>query len=123
MTMIDDRSTGVDHADGEPWVEVCRVDDLVAGRGVCALVDGRQVAIFLLHDGSLHALDNRDPFSDANVLSRGLTGTAGDTPTVASPVYKQRFDLRTGTCIDDSSVRVPVHPVRAVDGIVSVRAG
>lgn len=117
MTMLEARP-----ADGDLWTDVCRVDDLIPGRGVCALVDDRQVAIFLLHDGSLHALDNRDPFSDANVLSRGLTGTAGDAPTVASPVYKQRFDLRTGICIDDPTVRVAVHDVRAADGVVSVRA-
>lgn len=122
MTMLDDRSTGLDHANGELWVDVCRVDALVAGRGVCALVDGHQVAIFLLHDGSIHALDNHDPFSAANVLSRGLTGTAGEVPTVASPVYKQRFDLRTGECIDEPSVRVRTHRVRTLGGIVAVLA-
>jgi nitrite reductase (NADH) small subunit len=119
MTMLDDRTTAVATA-LERWVAVCSLADLVPGRGVCALVDGHQVAVFLLHDGSLHAVDNRDPFSGANVLSRGLTGTAGDAPTVASPVYKQRFDLRTGACIDDPSVRVTVHAVREAGGVISV---
>ncbi len=51
----------------------------------------------------LHAVDNVDPFSGASVLSRGIVGDAGGVPTVASPVYKQRFDLRTGRCLDDPS--------------------
>jgi NAD(P)H-dependent nitrite reductase small subunit len=78
------------------WTDVCAFDDLQPGRGACALVDEFQVALFRLADDSLYALSNYDPFSDAYVISRGLVGSKGDTPKVASPVYKQSFDLRTG---------------------------
>ena len=78
------------------WVSVCRYDQLVPERGVAALVDGEQVALFRTFDGMLYAIGNRDPFSGAFVLSRGIVGSAGDAPTVASPVFKQVFDLRTG---------------------------
>jgi nitrite reductase (NADH) small subunit len=71
----------------------------------------------------LHALDNRDPFSGAFVLSRGIVGTRGDVPTVASPIFKQAFDLRTGRCLSDPDVSVPTHLVRCVDGVVEVRLG
>ena len=103
------------------WVDVCAFDDLVADRGVCALVESYQVAVFKLSpDDELCALSNFDPFSGAYVLSRGIVGSKGDTPKVASPVYKQSFDLRTGRCLDDPSVAVMTFPVRAVDGRVLV---
>lgn len=103
------------------WVAVCPYDRLLVGRGVAALVGGRQVAVFLLADGSLHAIGNRDPYSGANVLSRGLTADIGGEPAVASPVYKQRFSLRTGRALDDPTVAVPVHAVRCEADHVEVR--
>lgn len=102
-------------APGASWTPVCRYADLEPERGVAALVDGAQVALFRLHDGTLAALDHRDPFSGANVVARGLVGTRGDIPTVASPMYKQVFDLRTGVCLDDPSVSLRVHAVRVDD--------
>lgn len=102
------------------WEPVCLVDRLTPDRGVAALVDGRQVAVFLLSSGELFAVDNHDPCSGANVLSRGLVGDIDGVPTVASPVYKQRFDLRTGVCIDDESVRVGTWKVRKGGGIVEI---
>jgi nitrite reductase (NADH) small subunit len=103
------------------WVEVCRVEDLVPDRGVCALVGPYQVAVFRVSpDGDLYALSNYDPFSGAYVLSRGIVGSEGDTLKVASPVYKQSFDLRTGQCLDDPSVAISTYPVRVVGRRVRV---
>lgn len=102
------------------WLRVCAVDDLLPGRGVAALVGHAQVALFRLPDDAVHAIGNHDPFSGANVLSRGLTGTWDGRTTVASPVYKQRFDLATGVCIDDQATSVPVYATRVVDGSVFV---
>lgn len=102
------------------WIPVCRLDSLDIDRGSAALVDGHQVALFRLATGQVHVVDHRDPFSGANVMARGLVGTRGEIPTVASPVYKQVFDLRTGQCLDDASVAVRAWPVRVVDGIVEV---
>ena len=106
--------------DHEAWTPVCRRDELIADRGVCALVGERQVAVFLLSGGELFAIDNIDPMCGAAVLSRGLVGSAGDVLTIASPMYKQRFDLRTGRCLDAENVAVAVHPVRVRDGWVEV---
>jgi nitrite reductase (NADH) small subunit len=102
------------------WVAVCRYADLQVERGAAALVGGTQVAVFRLADGSVAAIGNQDPFSGANVLSRGLVGTKGDVVFVASPMYKQRFDLRTGDCLDDAAVAVPVHAARVEAGRVEV---
>jgi len=102
------------------WVDVCPLGRLVPDRGVCALVGGRQVAVFLLADGGLAAVDNRDPFSGANVLSRGLVGCTGGEPKVVSPMYKQSFSLETGRCFEDDLVSVRTHPVRVECGMVQV---
>ena len=103
------------------WVAICAFDRLLPERGVAALVEGEQVAVFRTFDGMLHAIGNRDPFSGAFVLSRGIVGSAGDAPTVASPVFKQVFDLRTGRCLSDSAVTVPVHEVRRRGDAVEIR--
>jgi nitrite reductase (NADH) small subunit len=103
------------------WTAVCRYGDLIPERGVAALVDGEQVALFRTFDGMLHAIGNRDPFSGASVLSRGIVGSAGDVPTVASPIFKQVFDLRTGHCLGNPAVSVPVHEVRRNGERVEIR--
>ena len=108
-------------AEREAWVDVCAYADLVPERGAAALVGGQQVALFRLADGSVHAVGHHDPFSGANVMARGLVGTRGDVDTVASPVYKQVFDVRTGQCLDDGSVRLPSWPVQVAEGRVRVR--
>lgn len=101
---------------------VCRLADLVPERGIAALLEDRQIALFRTYDGEVYAIGNRDPFSGANVLSRGIVGSRGEVPTVASPMYKQVFDLRTGRCLDDPSVSVPTFGVTVVDGVVLVGA-
>ncbi|MGH3384147.1 MAG: nitrite reductase small subunit NirD [Nocardioidaceae bacterium] len=102
------------------WTPVCRLDDLDVERGAAAIVGSGQVAVFRLHDGSVHAVGNLDPFSGAQVLARGIVGTRGGTDFVASPMHKQGFDLRTGRCLDDPAIAVPVYAVRVVDGVVEV---
>ncbi len=108
--------------DGPPeWTDVCSFDALQPDLGVCALVGGVAVAVFRCWpDDELYALANIDPFSDASVLSRGIVGSIGDAPVVASPVFKHRFDLRTGVAIDDPSTRVAVYDVLVIDGRVLV---
>ena len=102
---------------------VCSYDALLPERGVAALLGEHQIALFRTYDGKVFALGNRDPYSQANVMSRGIVGNRGDVPTVASPMFKQVFDLRTGVCLDDPEVTIPSYPVRVVDGQVLVSAG
>lgn len=99
---------------------VCSVDTLTVGRGVAALIDGQPIAVFLLSDGSVHAIDNVDPCSGASVLSRGVVGDADGVPIVASPMYKQRFELQSGKCLDGGAA-ITVHHASCVDGVVRVR--
>ncbi|KYF75666.1 MULTISPECIES: nitrite reductase small subunit NirD [Sorangium] len=106
---------------GQGWVEVCGVEDIIPNTGVCALVGKRQVAVVRVGEGEeIYAISNFDPFSKAFVLSRGIVGDKGGVPKIASPIYKQSFDLRTGQCLDDPTVRVPVYPTRIRGGRVEV---
>ncbi|MFC4006724.1 nitrite reductase small subunit NirD [Nonomuraea purpurea] len=105
------------------WTRICDYDALLPERGVCALVEGVQVAVFRTYDGALHALGNLDPFSGAYVLSRGIVGTRRGEPTVASPLHKQVFSLVSGVCLDEGEVGVPVYPVRVAGGTVEVSLG
>lgn len=105
------------------WVQVCREEDLVSNSGVCALINGQQVALFAIDSESsrqLYAIDNFDPVGQANVLYRGIVGSVGDEPVVASPLYKEHYSLVSGHCLDNDTVSVMTYPVRLEQGNVLV---
>lgn len=104
------------------WSPVCALDEMVPERGAACLVGDQQVAMFRVAEETVFAVGNYDPFAHANVISRGIVGTAGGRWFVASPMYKQRFDLCTGACLEDAAVRLPVFRARVQDGIVYVAA-
>ena len=105
------------------WTDLCAVDDILPSTGVCALVDQRHVAVFRLGADRFFAIDNVDPKSGASVLSRGLLGSVGDRIVVASPLYKNHFDLQTGECLEAPEQSVRAHGVRVDGGRVSVALG
>lgn len=105
------------------WVDVCGVEDIIPNTGVCALVGKRQIALVRVGEGEeIYAISNFDPFSKAFVLSRGIVGDKGGVPKIASPIYKQNFDLRSGQCLDDPGVSIPVYPIRVRAGRVEIQA-
>jgi nitrite reductase (NADH) small subunit len=97
------------------------MEDITPDTGVCALVGGEQVAVFRVHE-SVYAVGNHDPFSGANVMSRGIVGDLNCELVVASPIYKQHFSLATGRCLEEPDVAVRVYEVRLDGGVVKVRA-
>lgn len=104
-------------------VRICELNRLPVDRGVPALLaDRTQVAVFRLADDAVYAVGQRDPYGDANVMSRGLVGSTTldgvQVPTVASPLHKQRFDLRTGLALADPQVGLGSYPVQILDGVV-----
>ena len=92
---------------------ICEQKDLIANSGICAMVEGQQIALFYLpkETPQVYAIGNWDPIGKANVLSRGMVGDINDRLVVASPLYKQHFDLQTGECLEDGEVKVPVYSV------------
>jgi assimilatory nitrate reductase catalytic subunit len=116
--MIAPRDRGIP----EGWTRICELEDVVPGTGVCALVEGRQIAVFRLAE-AVFALDNFDPASEANVLSRGLVGDLKGERVVASPLYKHHYSLITGRCVEDTAKSVNVHRARVLDGRIWVKVG
>ncbi len=108
-------------AEIENWESVCQLNDLIDNVGVCVLVNDKQIAIFRLSGSNkLYAIDNHDPFSNANVLSRGMCGDLKGQPVVASPIYKQHFNLSTGQCLEDEAVKIAVYPIRIINSSIQV---
>ena len=95
---------------------ICQRGDLIANSGICALVDGQQVAVFYLPEEQpqVYAIGNWDPIGKANVLSRGIVGDVQGKLVVASPLYKQHFDLITGQCVEQDDIAVPAYNVELV---------
>ena len=107
-------------------IRVCCYDDLTRGRGVAVLLPGgAQVAVFRTFADELFAVGNLDPATGACVISRGLTGSRGGVPTVASPMLKHVYELTSGRCVDgpagpEPAYRLPTFPVLRDDGVVYV---
>ena len=105
------------------FVDVCELADINIDTGVCALVNGKQVAIFRpAASGELFAVDNFDPIGKANVLSRGLISDIGGRLTVASPLYKQHYCLKNGECLEEEGVSIPTYSVKVEGSRVLVSA-
>ncbi len=103
---------------------ITRLADLQPERPVAALVAGVQVVVVRLVDDRVFVVGQHDPFSGANVMSRGIVGSIlrGDEeiPTLQSPMYKQAFDLRTGHCLGEVPASLGVWEVTVIDGGVFV---
>ncbi|MES3006780.1 MAG: nitrite reductase small subunit NirD [Pseudomonadota bacterium] len=95
-------------------IAVFSKSNLLENSGVCALINGVQVAVFYLptETPAIYAIDNYDPIGRANVLSRGIVGDINGELVVASPLYKQHFSLQNGRCLEDDSVQVSVYQAR-----------
>jgi nitrite reductase (NADH) small subunit len=106
----------------ENWQTICALEDIAPNVGVCALVDGEQVAIFrCTRTQSLYAVSNYDPIGKANVLSRGIIGSIEGRLYVASPLYKQHFNLTTGECLEKPEYCLKTYSVRENGGQVEVQ--
>jgi nitrite reductase (NADH) small subunit len=105
----------------QEWTTICSLERILPNTGVCALVNGQQIAVFRVGEGQeMYAIDNYDPFSKSYVLSRGIVGDRQGIPKVASPIYKQNFSLLTGECLDDLTVKLRTFPTQVIDGQVQV---
>jgi nitrite reductase (NADH) small subunit len=97
------------------WITVCSDTDLVINSGVCALLNKQQIALFKIkvaNDEQVFAVSNWDPIGKANVLYRGLLGSVQDIKVIISPLYKQRYCLTSGQCLDNDAIKLTVYPVR-----------
>jgi nitrite reductase (NADH) small subunit len=106
------------------WISVCSDTDLVANSGVCALLNEQQIALFKIknvNDEQVFAVSNWDPIGKANVLYRGLLGSVENAKVIISPLYKQRYCLDSGQCLDDDAIKLTVYPVRIENNQVQLQ--
>ncbi|WP_281561108.1 nitrite reductase small subunit NirD [Thalassomonas sp. RHCl1] len=110
-------------ANNKNWHTVCHKQDLITDAGICALVNqDEQVAIFFINNEQVYSIANWDPIGRANVLSRGITGDEQGEVFVASPLYKQRYSLTSGHCLDDDAITVRHYPTRIENEQVQILA-
>ena len=106
------------------WEQVCGVNDLQADSGILCLIGDKQIALFYTlaeKEPRVFAIDNYDPLGKANVLSRGIIGDINGEPVVASPLYKEHYNLNTGHCLEDENVSVDAYEARIVGDLVEVK--
>ncbi|HCM9440088.1 TPA: nitrite reductase small subunit NirD [Enterobacter cloacae subsp. cloacae] len=101
------------------WQEICGLDEIPEQAGIGARLGRKPIALFRFGK-SVYALDDQEPGSNANVLSRGILGDAAGEPVVISPLYKQRIRLRDGCQVDNGEPAVRAWPVKIENGKVWV---
>ena len=102
------------------WTAVCPIEELEPGWGETALLAGRQIALIRVSTDLVYAIDARDPHTGAMVMARGIAGSRGDRPTIASPLHKEVYDLRTGEGLSHPQYSVRTYPTRVVAGVLEV---
>jgi nitrite reductase (NADH) small subunit len=102
------------------WERTCRVDDLEPSWGEAAPVHSRQIALFLVSEDEIYATDHMDPRTSSPVMARGILGSKGERPTVASPLHKEVYDLATGECFTDPTLFLRTFRTRVVGGFIEV---
>src|SRR3569833_1732433 len=119
MPATDDARPDLDGA--LDWRDVCALEDIWPNSGVAALLDGKQIALVRVGEGDkVYALSNFDPFSNAFVIARGIVGDRAGRPKIASPIFKQTFDLETGANNNEPTEEQPTKPKRKQDGRVMI---
>ena len=101
------------------WVRVGRASDFPRNGGAAVKYGDTQIAIFNLTDrGEWRACQNMCPHKNAFVLSRGITGSVGQTAKVSCPLHKKPYSLETGECLAGDPYTLKVFPVQvAGDGV------
>ena len=102
------------------WHTVCRVDDLEVAWGEAALIAGRQVALFRTGADEVFAVAHEDPATGAHVMARGILGSRGERPTIASPLHKEVYDLETGECFSSPDLSLATFRTRIAGGVVEI---
>jgi len=96
-------------------IEVGRLDEVPVGEGRTFAVDGKQIAVFRLRDGSLRAVGAVCPHK-GGPLADGLA----DDRVIVCPLHNHTFDLCTGREVSGVDLAVHSYAVEAVDGTIRV---
>lgn len=120
MSVLTDSAQPTSVTRSGDWVEACTVHDLEPSWGEAVLLRARQVALFLLSPLEIYAVAHEDPHTGAPVIARGIVGSRGERPTVASPLHKEVYDLGTGECYTNPDLALRTFRTRVVGGMIEV---
>jgi nitrite reductase (NADH) small subunit len=123
MSLLIERTVTVEPEPGPAaaaWRRACRVDDLEPSWGEAVLLRAQQIALILLSPREIYAVEHQDPVTGSYVMARGIVGSRGDRPTLASPLHKQVYDLGTGECFSHPEFALGTFRTRVVGGFVEV---
>jgi nitrite reductase (NADH) small subunit len=113
------------------WVDVGSAAELERTGRVVARVNGRELGVVLDADGRPRAIRNRCPHHGGPLcLGRVVERVEGEpglyeltgTRVLRCPWHGWEFDLQTGVCMDEPSLRAAVYQARIDAGRVLVRA-
>jgi nitrite reductase (NADH) small subunit len=114
------------------WVDIGPAVDLERDGRLVARVGGREVGV--VRDpgtGSLHGVRNRCPHHGGplclGTVRERVTGAPGHyalagRQVLRCPWHGWEFDLETGACVDEPSLRAAVYSARVEDGRVLIQA-
>jgi nitrite reductase (NADH) small subunit len=110
---------------GTTWVDICPLSAIAPNTGVCAWVEGEQVAIFRVgNESEVFAISNYDPFSKAFVLSRGIVGESQWHLQSCLPNLQAKFQPASlDSALMMKQVSIPTYNVRVVEDRVQVAVG
>jgi nitrite reductase (NADH) small subunit len=113
------------------WRDVGSAADLERDGRVVARVDGREVGVVAEANGAVHGIRNRCPHHGGPLCLGTLHERVRGGPGVYElsgrcvlrcPWHGWEFDLETGACLDEPSLRAAVYPARVEGGRVLIRA-
>ncbi|HLC42929.1 MAG TPA: Rieske 2Fe-2S domain-containing protein [Methylomirabilota bacterium] len=91
------------------FVKVATIDEIPSGQGKVFEVNGLSVAVFNVN-GRFFASSSVCPHEDGPLGDGTIEGDA-----VVCPWHGFDFDLKTGACLVDPELKVPIYPTK-VDG-------
>jgi nitrite reductase (NADH) small subunit len=97
-------------------IVVGSVDEIPVGEGRTFAVDGDQIAVFRLRDGSLRAIDAVCPHK-GGPLADGLA----DDRVVVCPLHGYTFDMCTGSEAGGADMTVRSYAVSVDDGAIRIQ--
>lgn len=96
------------------FIEALRLDQLPPGRGTCATVAGKDIALFNV-EGTIYAMDDACLHHG---LSLGTSKLEGKVVTCRG--HGWRYDVTTGNTLHVPDYGVTSYPVKVVDGKIMV---